>query len=228
MKINLLPAALALAVPSVALAHLHLTSEVVDGPAGPTLAFTTYGESCVTIDPSGRLLDDGAPLTYTLETGPIVGGAFDGYLTGAAPTLTTDLPAFAAAFPDPASRPDVQYELAAITPVNGAADNVIGYSIPADPAEGLPYQDAFTNGATLADRSLDYGFDEHLHGVSLYSLRPGLYDLTLLSRDANGLLAPGGPVTFRVSAVPEPASAGLLAAGCGALLLRRRRGGAGR
>ena len=226
-KTPLLLAAALAALPAVASAHLHITSDVVGPADARALAFTTYGETDVTID-NGQLLQAGLPLTYTLDNGPLAGGtfggAFDGFLTGPAPTLTSDLPAAQAAL----AGADVQYELAAVTPVTGAggaAGNVLAYSIPADPTEGVTYQSARTDGPTLADRSLDYGVGEHLHGVSLYSRLPGLYDLTLIAHDANGLLADSAPVSLRVNAVspvPEPASLGLLG-GAGLLLLRRRR-----
>ena len=212
------------AAPAASSAHLHLTTTATaDGSA---LSFTTYGDDAVTIDPTGHLLRDGLPLTYTVAT-PVAAGDFAGFLAGGAPTLTTDLPSFVDAYGTAANQPDVTYTIAGVTPADatGSADNVIAYVVPAGEA---PYQAARSDGATAGDRSLDYGVGSHFHGVTLYSRDPGLYDLTFTSSDANGLLGPSAtPLTFRVNAVapaavPEPATLGVVG-GAALLLLRRRR-----
>ena len=208
-----------LAACSAAQAHLHLTTEVSNGK----LVMTTYGEDGTGFTgPDGLLSNADGPVVYTLASGPVVGGTFDGFLTGAAPTLTTDR--YTTSTSNPLAGADIFYELTGMTPLSGSADNVLGYAYPA--GDGHAGDDARTDGADLAARSLDYGLDNHFHGVSLYSLLPGTYDLTLVAHDLRGdaaaRFADSEPVSFRVTAVPEPASLGLLGLG-GLALLRRRR-----
>ena len=202
--------------------HLHLTSDVSNGK----LVMTTYGvDGTGFTGPNGLLSSADGPVLYTIASGPVVVGNFDGFITGAAPTLTTDL--YTTSTSNPLAGADIYYELTGMTPVAGTGSspsNVLGYAYPA--GDGHGGDDARTDGADFAARSLAYGVDNHFHGVSLYSMLPGTYDLTLVAHDlrsdAANRFADSDPVSFRVTAVPEPTALGLLGV-AGLTLLRRRR-----
>lgn len=182
---------------NVADAHLHISTQL----AGQKLDITTYGD-VQTFQGGSNLLSnpDGSPVIFTLSD-LAANGPFAGYLAGAAPTLTTDFYGQDNADTNPLHGADVIYELSSVAVVSGSAGNVIGYEIPAGDA---PYQNAFSNGATFADRTLDYGLRNHYHGVTLYSLLAGTYDVTISATDKNGLFQPSDPVTIRINAIPEP------------------------
>jgi len=50
----------------------------------------------------------------------------------------------------------------------------------------------------------------------------GVYDITLVAWDANGVYADSAPVTLRVEAIPAPASAALMTLSGFAAMRRRR------
>lgn len=77
-------------------------------------------------------------------------------------------------------------------------------------------------GATRLDRSFGVGAGNHPHGQVTGINGEGVYDLTLVAWDANGVYADSAPVTLRIEAVPAPASAALMGV-AGLAAMRRRR-----
>ncbi len=218
-KISLFTSALALVgLAGVASAHLHIS--LADENGDGTLEILTYGTDATFTGDNNLLVNlDGSPLVTPLEFAQ-VGGPFDGFVGGAARTMTTDF--YSSAAFDPLAGGDYSYELAGVTAVDGSADNVIGFLIPGHMGDG---QTARTD-ADLAGRLLDFDNGYHPHGQTLFSLLPGTYDLTLIAHDLRddvaGRLDSSAPVSLRITAVPEPSSLALIATG-GLVLLRRRR-----
>ena len=98
---------------------------------------------------------------------------------------------------------EIEYELVAVTPVEGPACD--GVWCTTDPETGVVSIEAMSGGATRADRSLHVGFDGHPHGQLLGVTQEGEYDLTLVAWDANGVFLDSDPVIVRVHAhVPTP------------------------
>jgi len=201
-------------------AHLHVSV----GVEANKLQFVTYGNPSMSILPSRHVgtTSTNQPLVRALN-GYAIAAPFAGYRTGASTTITTDL--YDAGAQNPLNGADVWIEFASVLPVGSGAveGNVAGFSIPL--GDG-PYQDAMTNGATLADRSVDMDVGTHYHGSSLYSLYGGVYDVQLIAHDlrTNGTsFASSVPIYLRINAIPEPASVSLLATGAMAFLRRKRR-----
>ncbi|MFG0258745.1 MAG: hypothetical protein ACF8LK_00220 [Phycisphaerales bacterium JB041] len=77
---------------------------------------------------------------------------------------------------------------------------------------------------TREGRSYYVGNNRHPHGQVWLAERPGLYALTLIAWDANGVYADSEPVQMYIRSVPGPGGAGVLAClGMGAAVRRRRR-----
>lgn len=141
---------------------------------------------------------------------------------------------------------DFAWEILSVTPLNGStaakfamglmettsivtdADRrlVTTYSV-SDPTPRVldvfgVFDPALAGGGSLADRSAQVGFGNHLHGWGWFISERGEYEVALRAYDRNGVYAPTESYTFLVNSVPAP--------GCGALLgiagvasLRRRR-----
>lgn len=84
------------------------------------------------------------------------------------------------------------------------------------------FDPALPGGGTLAERSSQLGYGNHLHGWGWFISERGEYEVALRAYDRNGVYAPTESYTFLVNSVPTP--------GCGVLLglasmagLRRRR-----
>lgn len=141
---------------------------------------------------------------------------------------------------------DFAWEILSVTPLNGSvpakfamglmeatsivtdADRrlVTTYSV-SDPNPRVldvfgVFDPALAGGGTLADRSSQLGYGNHLHGWGWFISARGEYEVALRVYDRNGVYTPSESYTFLVNSVPAP--------GCGALLaiwglvgLRRRR-----
>lgn len=81
---------------------------------------------------------------------------------------------------------------------------------------------ASSGGATRLDRSFGVGVGNHPHGQLTAFDAQGVYDITLVAWDANGVYADSAPVTLRINAIPAPASAALISL-AGLAAVRRRR-----
>lgn len=221
MKIRFLIAGVLLSC-SAASAHLHFTIDTNPVmPQGRQIGIETYDDEAPDLhgmysqfpNAQGQLtLTDGTPLTITLNTLVPAGQTYAGYLAGEAPTLTTDF------YVDNGSGRlvggDFWYEIHRLTPVpggGGSSSANLVWTIPANADENPtvnPAEVAVAGASTRQGRSLDLGYDEHLHGETLYLDKPGLYNVGMIGWDKNGIYLDSPLTSFRVYA-PIPGDADL-------------------
>ncbi|MFI4894419.1 MAG: hypothetical protein ACIAQ0_13470 [Phycisphaerales bacterium JB058] len=140
-----------------------------------------------------------------------------GYSFGNTATITSDFYAASGNL----DGGDFYYEIVSLAPVDGgsATEAVWGFE---DHGGGHGFSiEASLSGATRVDRSFHIGVGNHPHGQVTGINGTGIYDLTLVAWDANGVYADSAPVTLRINAVPAPASAALV--GLAGLAATRRR-----
>ncbi len=196
-------------------AFAHENHVTIDTLAGKTLMAVGYyaGEEHFSIDGDGWLLHDGERVTR--ETFFVWGsGEFAGWQVGVECTLTSDF------FADTGRLDggDFWYELAGFEHV--------GTPRKADVAWAERHGNVLENVAqfsadTREGRSFHVGFDGHPHGQQFMVNKPGLYQLTLVAWDSNGVYGDSDPMHFYVRSLPAPG--GLAALGMGALAASRRR-----
>ena len=141
----------------------------------------------------------------------------DGYFFGQTATLTSDF-YFASGNLDGG---DFYYEIVGFAAVDGgSATEAFWGEEEHGGGEGFDII-ASSLGATRLDRSFGVGAGNHPHGQVTGVNGLGVYDITLVAWDANGLYADSAPVTLRLEAIPAPASAALM--GLAGLVATRRR-----
>ncbi|GAB5497597.1 MAG: hypothetical protein Phyf2KO_26770 [Phycisphaerales bacterium] len=141
-----------------------------------------------------------------------------GYAFGNTATITSDFYAASGNL----DGGDFYYEIVGFTAVDGgsATEAIWGFEAHGG-GDGFDIA-ASSNGATRLDRSFGVGVGGHPHGQVTGINGLGIYDLTLVAWDANGVYGDSAPVTLRINAVPAPASAALLGL-AGVAATRRRR-----
>ena len=193
--IRVIPCVCILAAASVAAAdHIHMTVDTFTDATSPrALIDAGYlgAEAAYDIDPSGRLAHDGGIAVFRLTDEVSVPGPIQGWRAGLAITFTSDF-YFSTGRLDGG---DFRFEITDVTPVSGpAARAVFGEFELASPVVI-----ADSNGADRPARSFPVGAGSHPHGQFQAVSALGLYDLTIVAWDANGLYADSDPVTFRVN-----------------------------
>jgi len=202
-------------------AHLHFTINTNPTSQGNQIGIEIYDDEAADLhgnysqfrNSNGQLtFKDGTPLTVALDTLVPAGQPYAGSLAGEAPTLTTDF------YVDNGSGHltggDFWYEIHSFAPVPGAGGSSLAklvWTIPADADENPtvnPAEVAVAGAATREGRSLDLGYDEHLHGETIFIDRPGKYDVGMIGWDKNGVYLDSPLTTFRVYA-PIPGDANL-------------------
>lgn len=191
----------------------HVT---VDSEAGQIVIKTGYtpGEEAFSIGPDGWMLFGGDRLERaSFSDWP--GDEFNGWQVGAETVLTSDWFASTGRI----DGGDFYYEIASYEHVGGTRTSDFVW---AKQAAGELESYGRAGADTRLGRSFHVGFSGHPHGQVWLAERPGLYELTLVAWDANGVYADSEPVQMYIRAVPAPGALGLLglAAGLGA---RRRR-----
>jgi len=143
---------------------------------------------------------------------------FDGFYFGQTATLTSDF-FFATGN---LNGGDFYYEIVGLVPVDGGSATEAFWG--EEEHGGGPGFDivASSLGATRLERSFGVGAGNHPHGQVTGINGEGVYDLTLVAWDANGVYADSAPVTLRIEAIPAPASAALMGV-AGLAAMRRRR-----
>lgn len=84
------------------------------------------------------------------------------------------------------------------------------------------FDPALVGGGTLADRSGQVGYGNHLHGWGWFISERGEYEVALRAYDRNGVYTPTESYTFLVNSVPAPSAMGVLGI-AGIASARRRR-----
>ena len=170
------------------LAHDHISVDTVGGKIVVRVGY--YGnEGGFAIDPAGRLLADGRlavfPVPDALTSGPL-----EGWKAGFDILLTSDFFASTGRL----NGGHFRYELASITPLNGGPGTLVWGAFDTN----WDFQpSASSAGATREGRSFDVGFGGHNHDQGYAFSADGLYDVSLVAWDSNGIYADAAPVTIR-------------------------------
>ncbi len=141
-----------------------------------------------------------------------------GWLFGQTATLTSDF-YFATGNLDGG---DFYYEIVGLSAVDGgsATEAIWGFE---EHGGGAGFDVvASLLGATRLERSFGVGVGNHPHGQVTGINGMGVYDLTLVAWDANGVYADSAPVTLRIEAIPSPSSIAVLGLACLGAMRRRR------
>lgn len=200
---------------AVAQDHNHLT---VDTDGSRVLLDTGYlpDETDFLIAPDGWIEYQGGRLVRE-SLAEWTGSPLTGWQLGAETVITSDYYA-------PTGRldgGDFWIEIAGFDYVGGVRDSDFAWATrDRDVLERVGQFSADTR----EGRSFYVGRNQHPHGQVWLAERPGLYELTLIAWDANGVYADSEPVRMYIRSVPGPAGlsalmlAGVALSGC------RRRG----
>ena len=181
-----LSAAASLALP--ALAHDHLTVDTENGKIVVRAGY--YGnESGFSIDTNGRLMADGRLAVFEVPD-PLMSGPLANWYGGYEILLTSDYYLASGRLHGGSFR----YEIASVTPVQGGPCTTVWGDFDAN----WDLQPVCTSGgATRAERSYNVGIGGHNHDQGYAFSAEGLYDVSLVAWDANGVYADADPVTIR-------------------------------
>jgi hypothetical protein len=195
---------------------IHITIDTASGQQGDQI-ITDVGwhmdEEMYSWGADRRLLKDGEVHVLVLSD-VYAGGAWDGRFFGNGPRLTTD-------FYYPSGRTlggDFYFEIAGVEPVGGGVDAVFGWG---ENHNGVLMNSGESDGDTREGRSYYARNNYHMHHQIESLTELGLYDVTLVAWDGNGMYADADPFTLRYEVVPAPA--GLLVLGALGLVRVRRR-----
>lgn len=206
-------AAAILAAPAVAQDHNHIT---IDTDGAQIIATTGYlpGEELFSIDGDGWVLEAGERLVRT-SIAEWTGSPLTGWQAGAQTVLTSD-------FYAPTGRldgGDFLYEIVAFEHVNGSKQSDFAWA----ERDGSTLETyGILSGATREERSFHVGFSGHPHGQLWLAELSGLYQVSIVAWDANGIYEDSDPFHFYIESVPAPGSLAILAGGL-CLAPRRRR-----
>jgi hypothetical protein len=196
--------------------HNHLTVDTVPGsPQNQILIRAGYypAESAFSIS-SNRLLFNGDIAVYDVNTELTQAGPLSGWLAGDELLLTSDF-YFATGRLDGGN---FMWELSSVTALSGGPGTLVWGDFD---LSGTLTPLADSTAATRLGRSFDTMIAGHDHEQGYAFSTPGLYDVTFIAWDSNGIYADSAPVTVRFDVVPAPGAAAVL--GLGGLLAARRR-----
>jgi hypothetical protein len=180
------------------LAHDHLTVDTMNGKIVVRVGY--YGnEAGFSIDPTGRLMADGRLAIFEvpdeLSSGPLAGwkGGYDLLLTSDYFLATGRL-----------RGGSFRYEIGSVTPITGAP-GVLAWG---DFDSNWDFQPACgSDGVTRAARSYDVGIGGHNHEQGYAFSADGLYDVSIVAWDVNGVYSDADPVTIRFHVGNAPSCA---------------------
>ena len=193
----------AAAATALAIAHGHVTVDTESGSPGDRIvARAGYlpAESGREVAPDGTLLVNGMPWRMVLLAPVTAGNAFQGWFAATDLTLTSDFYFSTGRL----EGGDFRFELAAAerldgTPAGGSGA-AIGWAVVG--AGGTLTNVARTDGATRDSRSFAVGIGGHVHGQYVFGQAPGVYRLTLVAWDRNGVYLDADPVSLEVQVGP--------------------------
>ena len=179
-------------------AHYHLTVDTLNGKVVIRVGY--YGnESGFSIGPTGRLLAGGQIAIFDvpdeLSSGPLAGwkGGFDLVLTSDYFFSTGRL-----------QGGSFRYEIATVTPLVGGPGTLAW----GDFDENWDFHPSCaSDGVTRADRSYHVGAGGHNHDQGFAFSADGLYDVSLIAWDVNGVYSDADPVTIRFHVGNAPSCA---------------------
>lgn len=181
---------------STAMAHIHLTVDTISGSPGDAIVIRagyTPAESAFSIDTEGRIRESGEIAVFSLDDILHQPGPCDGWAIHDPISLTSDF-YFATGR---LAGGDFRYEIAEVEPVTGSASTM------AWGVFSTSYQpEAVSTAAVRSARSFTVGAGGHRHGQYIAIERNGLYDVTLIAWDANGVYGDSAPVIVRISTIP--------------------------
>lgn len=185
--------------------HNHLT---IDTDGSRILFDTGYlpDETDYGIGPDGWILFQGERLTRQ-SIAEWTGSPLTGWQLGTETVMTSD-------FYAPTGRldgGDFFVEIVGFDYVGGGSDRQSDFAWATRDRQQLEQIGQFS-GATREDRSFYLGLNRHPHGQVWLAETPGLYELSMVAWDANGVYADSEPVRMYIRAVPGPAGLGLLGA----------------
>ncbi|MFO0858506.1 MAG: hypothetical protein U0640_14255 [Phycisphaerales bacterium] len=196
--------------------HNHMTVDTIPGtPQNQILIRAGYypAESAFSIS-GGRLQLNGDIAVYDVVDELAQTGPLNGWLAGDELLLTSDF-YFATGRLDGGN---FMWELSSVTALSGGPASLVWGDFDLS-GEFTPMADS--TAATRLGRSFDTMIAGHDHEQGYAFSTPGLYDVTFIAWDSNGVYADSAPVTVRFDVVPAPGAAALL--GLGGLLAARRR-----
>lgn len=197
--------AAALAAPALAHEHNHLTVDTASGHPGDPIEIKAgyyIDESAYAIN-AGRLEENGEIAEYLVEEPLDQPGPLSGWTSGDELLLTSDF-FFATGRLDGGS---FQWELSSVQSLAGGPGEVAWGTFDINRVF-TPL--AASTGMTRLDRSFTTPAGDHNEDQGFAFNLPGLYDVTLIVWDGNGLYADSQPVTVRFNVVPAPGTALLL------------------
>ena len=196
-------ASISFLVSAVAWGHGHVTVDTATGSPGDrivTRAGYLPAEANREVAPDGTLLQDGVPWRMSLLAPMGAANAFQGWFAATDLTLTSDF-FFATGRLDGG---DFRFELAHAERLDGSAAGgpgaAIGWAVVG--AGGSLSNVARTDAGTRMSRSFSVGIGGHVHGQYVFGESPGVYRLTLVAWDANGVYLDAAPVTLEVQVGP--------------------------
>jgi hypothetical protein len=192
----IIAAALIATACSACFAHNHVGVNAVNGQLSIVVGYNP-GESYLTIGapPTRQVLDLGSPFIVRAPDTLGQSGEYNGWFSADELLLTSDF------YATNLTGGDIYYEIVSFVPVAGTVG---------DPAATIVWGQFSSVDSTFApsaiqgapariDRSFHVGVGSHQHNQGFAIGGRGVYDLTLIAWDANGVFADSDPVTFRIA-----------------------------
>ena len=195
-----LPAAFALGIGAMALAHGHVTVDTLSGTPGDRISIRAGylpAESAYGIAADGTLMKSVAPWRMNLLTPVTTQPGYIGWFAATDTTLTSDFFYSTGRL----AGGDFRFELEHIARLDGSpAPAVIAWCVVQ--SNGSLTNIARTDGSTRTARSFTVGAGVHVHGQYLIGDVRGTYRLSLRAWDANGIYTDSDRVTLEVQIGP--------------------------